>query len=85
MNEKWVPIVGFDENAPPKTTADLRDRHIAILEQAGKIDRAAWMKSKQQVGLMTSPNVHTMPIEKLIEWATLAQSMTEGKKDMQFT
>jgi len=83
----------FDENAPqkmagdpaPASKADLRDRYIVILEQVGKIDRIVWMKSKQQVGLLSSPNVHTMPLEKLIEWATLAQSMTEGKKDIQFS
>jgi len=69
----------------PVSKADLRDRYITVLENVGKIDRGAWMKSKQQVGLLSSPNVHTMPIEKLIEWATLAQSMTEGKKDMQFS
>ena len=72
------------DDPKPVSKEDLRNRYIAILEGAGKIDRSAWMKSKQQVGLMSSPNVHTMPIEKLIEWATLAQSMVDSEKDIHF-
>ena len=93
-NENKALEDDFDENAPqkmagnpaPTSKEDLRNRYIAMLAKAGEIDRSIWLKSRQQVGLISgNPVLETMPLEKLIEWAALAQSMTEGKKNMQFS
>ena len=77
----------WDENAPQKMAGEstqaaskeyVRQRYIAMLKTIDGADRSVWTKSKQQVGIMSTPNLETMPIEKLTEWATLAQSMMEA-------
>ena len=64
-----------DTKAPDAIRADC----IRILQHVADIDRGIWMKTKTQVGIMTTPRFENMPIEKLIEWATLAKSMTDIK------
>jgi len=72
---------------PPGSAAEkeeLRQVCIDDLKKIGLADRSIWMKSKQQVGLISPPNLATMPIEKLVEWSTLARKMVENEKDIKF-
>jgi len=79
--EPTEPEWSEDDPKPPDA---IRADCIRTLQNVADIDRGVWMKTKQQVGIMTTPRLDNMPIDKLVEWATLARATVERDKDIKF-